>query len=357
MKKTIFISVLALAAAISCTKSDIVDTKFEKEAIGFENYFGRDAQTKGDNASVTSIATGGGIGVYGFYTGDPANAWTDGLAANLLKNEHLTSTDNGVNWTYTNKAYWTNDSDEYTFFAYAPYGKATASQTDGDNPQIEYTLPETLANQVDLVYSNNNTDITKRESVGLEFKHALARLSVTANAKMYDKTTGLEVTTTPAANQEYDNTFTITDITISGPFNTKGIFDLAKGDWLSKNTPSEISYDLTSTTGQRLTKDAHKFSEVENNYMMMIPTDFSADKSTVDGEEVYTNAAKLTVTYTISYKGATSQPISKDVYITTPFEKGKAYVVNLTLQRDEANAITFKVTSVGGWENGGETNL
>ena len=129
MKKTIFISVLALAAAISCTKSDIVDTKFEKEAIGFENYFGRDAQTKGDNASVTSIATGGGIGVYGYYTGDPANGgWEEGLAANLLKNEHLTSTDNGVNWTYTNKAYWTNDSDEYTFFAYAPYGKATASQ-------------------------------------------------------------------------------------------------------------------------------------------------------------------------------------------------------------------------------------
>ena len=53
MKKTIFISVLALAAAISCTKSDIVDTKFENEAIGFETYLGRDAQTKASETTTT----------------------------------------------------------------------------------------------------------------------------------------------------------------------------------------------------------------------------------------------------------------------------------------------------------------
>ena len=37
MKKVIFISALAIAAAASCTKSDIVDTKFN-EAISFESY-------------------------------------------------------------------------------------------------------------------------------------------------------------------------------------------------------------------------------------------------------------------------------------------------------------------------------
>ena len=335
MKKVIFLSVIALAAAVSCSKSEVVDTKFGNEAIGFENYLGRDAQTKADVASVESLATGGGIGIYGYYTGDPANAWADKSEANLLQNEHLTSTDNGVTWSYTNTAYWTNDTDEYTFFAYAPYGKATASQPEDGNPQIEYTLPQTLANQVDLVYSNNNKNITKRESVALTFSHALARLSVTANAVEYAD--GL--------------TFTVTDIAISGPFNTKGTFDLAEGEWLSTSTPATAPYDLTSTTGQLLTKDPYKFSEVEKNYMMMIPTAFSVEKETVDGKEVYNyeKAAKLTVTYTMTYKGATSKPVTKDVYITTPFEQGNAYVINLTLQRDEANAIKFSVTWIPGW--------
>ena len=336
MKKVIFLSAIALAAAVSCSKSEVVDTKFANEAIGFENYLGRDAQTKADVASVESLATGGGIGIYGYYTGDPANAWADKSEANLLQNEHLTSTDDGVTWNYTHTAYWTNDTDEYTFFAYAPYSETAASQPKGKNPQIEYTLPQTLADQVDLVYTkaieNTNVNITKRESVALTFSHALARLSVTANAVKYAD--GL--------------TFTVTDIAISGPFNTKGTFDLAKGEWLSM-TPSEVSYDLTTTTGQLLTEDPYKFSEVEKNYMMMIPTDFSDEKETVDGKEVYKNAAKLTVTYTMTYKGATSKPVTKDVYITTPFEQGNAYVIKLTLQRDEANAIKFSVTSIDGW--------
>ena len=338
MKKVIFLSAIALAAAVSCSKSEVVDTKFANEAIGFENYLGRDAQTKADVASVTSLAADGGIGIYGYYTGDPANEWVENSEANLLQNEHLYwgSIDGETEgWIYDKTAYWTNDTDEYTFFAYAPYGKATASQPEGGNPQIEYTLPQTLANQVDLVYSNNNKNITKRESVALTFSHALARLSVTANAVEYAD--GL--------------TFTVTDIAISGPFNTKGTFDLAKGEWLSKGTPSEVSYDLTTTTGQLLTEDPYKFSEVEKNYMMMIPTAFSVKKETVDGKEVYNydKAAKLTVTYTMTYKGATSKPVTKDVYITTPFEQGNAYVIKLTLQRDEANAIKFSVTSIPGW--------
>ena len=182
-----------------------------------------------------------------------------------------------------------------------------------------------MTNQVDLIYSKNNTDITKRTTVALEFQHALARLSVTANAAAY--TDGL--------------TFTVTDIAISGPFNTVGTFDLAKGVWTSKTTPATKPYDLTATTGQLLTTTAYNFSENEKNYMMMIPTEFSA-----------TNKATLTVTYTMTYKGEVSKPVSKNVEITTSFEQGKAYTINLTFQRDETNAITFNVTSVGGWETG-----
>ena len=338
MKKVIFLSAIALAAAVSCTKSEVVDTKFGTEAIGFENYLGRDAQTKAGVATVATLAADGGIGVYGYYTG--TTDWADKSKANLLANENLTSSDNGATWTYTNTAYWTNATDKYTFFAYAPYGKATASQPEGANPQIEYTVDPLLSNQVDLVYTkateNINVNISKRESVALTFAHALARLSVKADAT------------------EYDNlTFTITNISISGAFNTHGTFDLAAGKWLTTGTPATAPYDLTGTVEQLLTAAEYDFSAEEDNYLMMIPTDFSATNE----EGKYTSTATLTVKYYITYEGAKSAEIEKTVSINTDFKQGMAYTIKLTLQRDEDNAIKFSVTQVPDWTAGSSSDV
>lgn len=335
MKKVIFLSAIALAAAVSCSKSEVVDTKFGNEAIGFENYLGRDAQTKAGVATVETLATDGGIGVYGYYTG--TTTWADKSKANLLANEHLTSSDNGKTWTYTNTAYWTNATDKYTFFAYAPFGKATASQPKDANPQIEYTVDPLLSKQVDLVYTkaieNTNVNISKRESVALTFAHALARLSVKANAT------------------EYNNlTFTITNISISGAFNTYGTFDLAAGKWLTTDTPATApSYDLTGTVEQLLpATPAYDFSAETNNYLMMVPTNFAAEGAT---------PATLTVKYYITYEGAKSAEIAKTVSINTNFEQGKAYTINLTLQRDEKNAIKFSVNEVPDWTAGSSSDV
>ena len=331
MKKTIFISVLALAATISCTKSDIVDTKFENEAIGFETYLGRDAQTKATVATAESLqqAKGKGIGIYGFYTGtDPYSATTP---ANILKNENLYY-NNG--WTYDNKAYWTNDKDNYTFFAYAPFGNAnvvasqTVAQTAQDvtkAPQVTYQVPSALSDQVDLVYSNEQRGIQKKDVVKFTFGHALARLSVKANATTYD-----------------NMKFTITNISITGTFNTKGVFDLNAGDWIADQMVSgTATYDLTGTVNQELGSGFYNFSEAANNYLMMIPSNVSG--------------ATLTVSYKITYAGATSAVITKPVTITNNFAKGNAYAINLTLSRDEDNAIAFGVEKVEGW--GTEQNV
>ena len=81
----IFISILALAAAVSCTKSDIVGSMSTSSEIGFETYLGRDAQTKATVATAESLRKpkGQGIGIYGFYTG--AGSWTETTAANILQ--------------------------------------------------------------------------------------------------------------------------------------------------------------------------------------------------------------------------------------------------------------------------------
>ena len=363
MKKVIFLSVIALAAAVSCSKSEVVDTKFESEAIGFDTYLGRDAQTKATETTAANLAE---FGVYGFYTA--AVDYASGTTANLMN--HVQVTKSGNDWTYSPARYWTNDTDKYTFFAYAPYSVGKA----GGAPEISYTVPSALADQKDVIYSVNNRNVTKTSCkqtdgtyVPFEFKHALSRIAVKANAKMYDKATGLEVTGTPSAGQEYDHTFTIKNISLSGKFCTIGTMDLSvpfttaqdgtvSGGpvWTATPSTTDITYNLTGAVSQPLTATSYNFSaEVANNYLMVIPTAFSAEKETVtEGEtkkEVYKNAAALTIQYTVTYAGATSDVITKTVYITTGFEQGKAYVIDLTLQRNDDNAIIFNVKGVDGW--------
>ena len=355
MKKVIFLSAIALAAAVSCSKSEVVDTKFESETIGFDTYLGRDAQTKATETTAANLAE---FGVYGFYTA--AVDYASGTTANLMN--HVQVTKSGNDWTYSPARYWTNDTDKYTFFAYAP---SSVGEADGA-PVIEYTVDENLANQKDVIYSVNNRNVTKTSCkqtdgtyVPFEFKHALSRIAVKANAKMYDKATGQEVTGTPSEGQEYDHTFTIKNISLSGKFCTTGTMDLSTpytkdadgnitgGGPVWASTPSAVTYDLTGDVTQPLTATSYNFSaEIANNYLMVIPTTFSADK---DAEGNYTKAAALTIKYTVTYAGATSDVITKTVYITTGFEQGKAYVIELTLQRNDDNAIIFNVKGVDGW--------
>ena len=89
MKKVIFISALAIAAAVSCTKSDIVDTKFD-EQISFETYLGRDAQTKAAVISDTNLKS---VKVLGYYGGKEKWAKQSPLWANGIT---LSVTDNGL---------------------------------------------------------------------------------------------------------------------------------------------------------------------------------------------------------------------------------------------------------------------
>lgn len=337
MKKVIFLSFLALAAAVSCTKSEVVDTKFGTEAIGFETYLGRDAQTK---ATETTTANLDEFGVYGYYTAGKTYTEAAPATANLMNNVKVTKSVG--TWTYSPAKYWTNEVDKYTFFAYAPY----SVESDATAPVISYTVASALANQKDVIYSVNNRDVTKTSCkhadgtyVPFEFKHALSRIAVRAKAVMYDKTGAVATDQTT----EFDHTFTITDITLQGDFATSGTMDLSAENPSWTSTTVATTYDMTATAGQELTGKDFNFST--DNYLMVLPTDFTS------------KAATLTVKYKITYAGATSDEITKTLPINTNFEQGKAYTINLTLQRNEDNAIIFNVSSVDGWNTENEITV
>lgn len=342
MKKVIFLAIAAAAALTACSKSEVIDSKYGNDMIGFETYLGRDAQTKAGEATVATVKTNG-FGVFGFYTGTEDYAAT--TPANLMNDVPVTySSDKG--WTYSPVKYWTNDKDKYTFLAYSPVS-LIATQGENVAPTFNYTVPGALADQIDVLYSNDNENVVKSDVVNFTFHHALSRITVKANAEMYDKD-GNIVTEAPADG--YDNTFTITSLVLNGSFNTTGTFNLYTGRW----TPTEGTASYTFFTGaQDLTGEAYDFAGAEKkNYLMALPTDFSA--KTGEGEEAtFTKTATLTVKYKVTYAGSTSNENEASVKINTNFEQGKAYSINIKLMRDPDNAIKFDVVAVDGW--GGET--
>ena len=338
MKKVIFISALAIAAAVSCTKSDIVDTKFN-EAISFENYIGRDAMTKatpyGPKVKPTTI------GLYGFYTGADAAGWTSATNSNLWGNEQLSSTDEGETYSYTNTKYWTNDTDQYTFFAYAPFSEAAPTGTTVKDPAIEFEVEEAIKDQVDFLYSNNKKNTKKTdnpEGVELVFNHALSRITVKASENQ----------------DEYD--YKIYGVSLSGEFNTSGSLKLSDASW--DPTAEDVNYVFLANTegatgvkvptpaaavgtegeeGYKAAVKPYDFAGTDN-YLMVIPTDFSANEGAV-----------LTVTYATIYDNHESNKMVKVLPVKTKFEMGKAYSFDLVFSPNTDNEIEFTV-SVNTWE-------
>lgn len=338
MKKVIFISAIALAAAVSCTKSEVVDTKFN-EQIGFETYLGRDAMTKAPVA--TSVAD---LGLFGFYTGN--DVWKAESSANLWNNEKLVSPD----FAPSTAKYWTNDSDKYTFLAYAPYENETKGivAVEGANPKVTFTVNRTISQQVDLLYANTPADVNganghvnmvkpSNNQVALKFNHALSRITVKASENV----------------TEFD--YTIKGLSLSGTFNTKGTLKLSDNSWTVEAADKKDETYAFLTEGS-VAVPTPKEAEGENaavtpydfagtdNYLMIIPADFSGEGA----------AATLTIAYTTTFDGKESTLMTKTLPISTKFEQGKAYSLNLVFEQNKTNPISFSVAVVG-W--GDEENV
>ena len=343
MKKVIFISALAIAAAVSCTKSDIVDTKFD-EQIGFQTYLGRAAQTKAaviDKDNIDDFS----IGLYGFYTGKDGYEQATSIA-NLWANEKLYWETSA--WKYDNPKYWTNAEDKYTFLAYSPYveistteaGVKSAVATYGTgegagsltvnklgeeaDPTLTYVLPADQNDQIDLLYANDASHVgmtrpgegATLESVGLIFKHALSRITVKASENV----------------DAYE--YTIKSIVLSGNFNTTGTLALASGNWSAVSSSNPTYTFFTGT--EVLTSEATEYKT--KGYLMPIPT--------VEGTPT---KVTVTVTYSTKFGDVVSKDMTKKVEFTTTFVKGTAYAINLAFEENKENPITFTVEDVEDW--------
>ena len=328
MKKSIFLSVLALAAVVSCQKSEIVDSKYGNEAIAFESYLGRDAQTKGAVVELEDLT---GATVYGYYTGN--DAWTSTTAANLWPSGLNLVINNGTVAALADSdvRYWANATDKYSFFAYAPINNANLAAPSTTNPTLSYSVDPTtsFANHVDVLRAVPTLNKSKQEldgTVDLVFKHTLSRITVKAkvdNEKPFD--------------------FHIKSIKLKGKFNTAGTLALSNSDpWTVTTVTDNAEFtfytnsadpNAASTTAVVLgTTYTDYCADFAQGHMMVIPTEFTA-----------TNFATLEVVYTTNFANVESREYTVNHKVESPFAMGYAYTFNLDFEQATNNDIKFTV--------------
>lgn len=196
MKKIALIAAMSLAALVSCTKNEPAPSVSEQQEITFAS-------------PVVGVSTK--VPTYGLLSGDypttqTFNVWAwysekdtyDGVGVQYMtdvivkyydQDFNNLETENGA-WAPTPTYYWPKNG-KLTFDAYSPtelITKATVACTASAGLTIDnYTVPTTLEQQIDVLYSDRAADKvstsftsgTTYEGVDIVFNHALAAVAFT----------------------------------------------------------------------------------------------------------------------------------------------------------------------------------
>lgn len=334
MDKKFFMGIAAMAALtlVSCSSDDLnslSDNSSKNEAISFDGYCGRSAvAVNGSRGSVVDIKalqeSTEGFGVFGNYS-----STTEGTPAygnSLFKNQQVTYDKTKSKWTYSPLRFWPTQG-HIDFLAYAPYDSQYDNIVTKDNQKLTFTVDSNIKNQKDLLYANavgqtKDGISSTGNKVKFQFAHTLSKLGYKVKL---------------SGDYSSNATFNLTKITLaeSPDGATKAFYKSGKIDLSKTNAASDLwsgyatdkqNFDWFSGSSTVTGTDLKHPDDnrVENeDYLFVIPQKFKTG----------TDKLYVIVTYTITYKNDTQNPITNTVYkqLSNNFEPGKAYMINLTL--------------------------
>ncbi len=355
MKKIFVMAALSLAA-ISCTKSDVLDSPVLDQEISFNTYLGKAPVSKATIQDNTSVKEGGytfTVKAIKHWPGQDNNYTVEELSKQLYMDCKLSFNNN---WVYDgNPVYWPTDGSSLRFVAFGDNAAASGNNADGltvkenSNTVFQYKVHNELAQQQDLIVAN--TEVLGLEEgnppVTLNFKHMLSRI-------------GFSLVSNSATQ------VTIKSLQLEGDFKTTATIDLL-GDELklsAEETDKVTKYDIITSnsifTPQFKTEgegdEAKQVSvnlpiiqavsgegqqaDIKNRYLMIIPQE----------------ATGITGAFTIG-SDPTVRPIkidlTKETKLSGGFLAGKAYEFVLNVKTYE---ISFNVNVVDWDENGNTFN-
>ena len=291
MKKILFAALAALAIT-SCSQNEIdgIDngTPKSKNEIGVNTIVKKSSRaTVTSNSSFTSFK----LHAYIIKSSDIAtsgwgNAYMDGIEYKGGQG----------NWATTSGTfYW--PITEMQFFGYTNDVTYTAPASSSAYPTISYTLPDTPADQKDIIVAYSK-DITKPSdnTLNLTFQHILTRINFAAKL----------------ADSNY--TYTVESITITGAKGSKTRVALPRLLTSLSAPASGYSYTFDNTVTAK--DDIYDYTQ-NNNSLMLYP------QSLTD--------AKITVKYKTEKDNATFFNGSKEVALTGEWTNGQSIRYILTL--------------------------
>lgn len=339
MYKKFFMGIAAMAALtlVSCSSDDLnslSDNSSKNEAISFDGNLGRSAvSVNGTRGSVLDKPalqeSTEGFGVFSKYSG----------TASFPNFDNQKVTWQGTKWTYSPLKFWPTQG-QIDFLAYAPYEESKKLKE--NTTTLDFTVADQVADQKDLLWANKGQAKNDQKPVTFTFYHALSRLGYTV--KLYGNYSSEDATN--KANFKLNHiilagsadgnkpafyktaTIDLSKAPSAGPWSNQSS-DKQKFDWVS--TP----YDLTSTVAYNPDKD--------NNYLFVIPQNFSEKIGNAENpDKLY-----VIVEYTITYNDGNTQTNKVYRQLKQNFEQGKAYMINMTI----GLPIEFDVNVVEGWGN------
>ena len=353
MKKKSLWAIIALAGLTisSCTNDEVIPNTSVDNAIEFGTYVGRDAQTRAHSIeTAATLATDGGFGVYAYYT-DNTNFDPASSIPNFMKNQNVTSTDNGATWTYSPVKYWPNEvNDKLSFFAYAPYD-VNSIVTERGNPVLSFSVPTDVTSHKDLMVADatNLKNLTKQSTTGnvqFNFKHVLSRVGFKVEAvidEVNNQNNGAVDADSQTKTIAPSTTISVQQVELIGGFHTAADINMNTLAW-SNYTGTTPSYALSSASGDFTSVASNvtiapQLLNKDSEYMMIIPH--------------ATMAVKIRVKYTVTTtdtslpdeKSEVVNDITSDEFAFT-FDQGKAYnfVLHLGLTSVKLSA------TVANWE-------
>lgn len=348
MKKSLF-AILAVAACFaSC--SEVIDSPVVDNPITFDNYVGKDAQTRA--AVISNVET-----VYvNAYLHKKETSGGTGFKANFMSQQPVTKTtsEGKVSWTYTPVKYWPASDQAVDFVAWIDDARdgvpsnITISQTETTGGAEQYTdmmtfvVNSDIQKQTDLLVADpvlDKNNAGDNEAINLHFRHLLSRI-------------GFEIVATGVPGvTDHTTIVTLDNITLSGSFANSGTVKMtASPVVITGEVDEEASYTLNGKhfgwTDDATTADFNEediirggtTSNLADSYLMLIPTNAVP--------------ANINVTYTVTTMAdgeESGDPIvnSADFSLTgVQYQPGKAYkyIFYITME-----GITFDVV-VDDWD-------
>lgn len=294
------------------------------------------------------------LGIFGYSTGTENFDHTNPLhTPNLFANREAARANAISPWVYNPVAVWPSDmTEKSTFFAYSPYEPVFPDDSDGEfevptvnsgYPKIHYRVPSKVSEQIDLLYSEYNADVTNINygtntanpgHVKYNMKHAMLWLRFLI-----------------ATVQETDGTnpnpesYTITEFYMSGGnIMAAGEFNMGTASWspIDGIGPNQDGYESATYEFDYLWDDplvvpanATQPLGGTTRCLMMIPHNFVTS----------VNLTSVAISYT--HDDGSTNPSDTEYYVTLPFpdvQLGRpGYVMTYVVKVSTSGAwITFQ---------------